>query len=78
VIRYAVLNPMSGEYTKVNSEQEAQKLAVQNIIDFYKSHTHSQLYQQIEVDEQGNETWKYENNGTELPIEYLEQIKSAL
>lgn len=69
---------MSGQYTKVYTEQEAKELAVQNIINFYKSNTHGQLYQQIEIDEQGNETWKSADNGTELPSEYLEQIKSTL
>ncbi len=78
MIKYAVLNPMNGEYTKVCSKEEANNLLVQNVLEFYKLHSHIYAVTEIQVDESGNETWVIPNNGTELPEEYLEKIKLGI
>ncbi len=33
---------------------------------------------EIQVDENGNETWISADNGTELPAEYIDQIKAGI
>ena len=78
IIKYAVLNPFNGQYTKVNSKEEAYNIVVQNILDFYKMHTHACDITKIQVDEEGNETWLSIDNGTELPEEYIDQIKTGV
>lgn len=78
IIKYAVLNPLNGQHTKVNSKEEAHNMVVQNILEFYKVHTHTCTITEIQVDEAGNETWTVPNNGTELPQEYIDQIKIGI
>jgi hypothetical protein len=78
ITKYAILNPLNGGYIRADSKEEVYSILVQNIIDFYKVHSHSYAISEIQVDEDGNETWSSLNNGTELPAEYIEQIKAGI
>lgn len=78
IIKYAVLNHLTGNYIKVDSEEEAKKLCVQFIIELYNKCVHNQPYIAVEVDDDGNETWKQENNGAGIPEEYLTEIIKAV
>lgn len=55
--RYAILNPLAGEYEYVDSQEEilarAQALAWQ----FYLAHTHGAPISQVDTDAEGAETW---------------------
>lgn len=73
-----MLNPLDGQYTKVDTKEEVYSVLVQNIIEFYKAHSHMYSISEIQVDENGNETWVTPNNGTELPAEYIDQIKTGV
>jgi len=76
--KYAVLNPLYGQYTKVDSEEEAKKLYVKFVMEFFNSHVHGTPITLIEVNENGDETWKSLDNGTELPNEYLIDIQKTI
>jgi hypothetical protein len=76
--KYAVFNPLTGQYTKVDTKDEVNSVIAQNIIEFYKAHSHTYSVSEIQVDENGNETWVVPNNGTELPQEYIDQIKAGI
>lgn len=76
--KYAVLNPADGQYTKVDSQEEAKKLYVKFVMEFFNFHVHGTPITVIEVNENGDETWKSLNNGTELPDEYLLSIEKSI
>jgi hypothetical protein len=78
IIKYAVLNPFNGEYTKVNTKDEAYSVIVKTLIEFYKIHVHNNPIAEIQVNENGDEIWSTDNNGTELPDEYIQQIKTGV
>jgi hypothetical protein len=78
ITKYAVLNPLEGGYIKVDTKEEVYLVLVENIIKFYKAHSHSYAISEIQVDENGNETWSSLDNGTELPQEYIDQIKAGI
>lgn len=78
ITKYAVLNPLNGQYTKVDTKEEAYSAVVQNILEFYKAHVHNTPITELHVDENGNETWVVVDNGTELPAEYMDQIKTGI
>lgn len=78
IIKYAVFNHLAGNYIKVDSEEEAKKLYVKFIIELYNNYVHDQPYVVVEIDNDGNETWKQVNNGTDIPEEYLTEIIKAI
>jgi hypothetical protein len=78
IIKYAVLNPINGEYDKVDTKEDAYLIIVKNVLDFYKTHCHSYPISEIQISENGDETWVSVDNGTELPQEYIEQIKNGI
>jgi hypothetical protein len=78
IIKYAVLNPFNGQYTKVDTKEEAYSIIVENVLEFYKTHVHDNPIAEIQVNENGDEIWSTAINGTEIPVEYIEQIKVAV
>ena len=78
ITKYAVFNPLNGQYTKVDTKEECYSVTVQNVIEFYKAHSSIYHISEIQVDEDGNETWSSIDNGTELPKEYIDQIKAGI
>jgi len=78
ITKYAVLNPLNGQYTKVSTKEEAYSVVVQNVFEMYKVHSHMNFITEIQIDEDNNETWLVTNNGTELPQEYLDKIQAGI
>lgn len=78
ITKYAVLNPLDGQYIKASTKEEAYSIVVQNILTFYKNHVHSTPITEIQVAENGDETWLVVDNGTELPVEYINQLKANI
>lgn len=78
ITKYAVFNPLNGQYTKVDTKEQCYSVTAQNVIEFYKAHSNMYHISEIQVDENGNETWAVADNGTELPSEYIEQIKNGI
>lgn len=78
ITKYAIFNPLNGQYTKVDKKEEAYNVLVQNVLEMYKAHSHVHTITEIQVDENGNETWSSVDNGTELPQEYIDQIKTGI
>lgn len=78
ITKYAVLNPINGQYVKVDTKEDAQAIVIQNIVDLYKAHSHMYPISQINIDGDGNETWVADDNGTELPENYLNQIQNEI
>lgn len=65
-IKFAVFNPATGEYTKVNTFEEAASTAARLAVEFYFLHTHSTPVAKIIADDAGAETWT-SPDGTEVP-----------
>lgn len=78
ITKYAVFNPLNGQYTKTDTIEDAHSTIVQNVLEFYKVHSNMYSISEIQVDENGNETWISADNGTELPAEYIDQIKAGI
>lgn len=57
MIKYAVLNPANGTYTKTTSEQERDTLLAKTAWEFYLSHVHNVAYSKIIVNDDGSEQW---------------------
>jgi hypothetical protein len=76
--KYAVFNPLNGQYTKADTKEEAYSIIVNNVLELYKVHSNNYSISTIEIDANGNETWVSADNGTELPAEYIEQIKAGI
>ena len=55
--RYAILNPMIGEYEYVDSQEEVLTRARELAWQFYLAHTHSAPVSQVDTDAEGAETW---------------------
>ena len=55
--RYAILNPMVGEYEYVDSPEETLARAQALAWQFYLTHTHSAPVSQVDTDAEGAETW---------------------
>jgi hypothetical protein len=78
ITKYAVFNPLTGQYTKVDTKEESYNTLVQNVLEMYKVNSHIHTITELQVDENGNETWISTDNGAELPAEYLEKIKLGI
>lgn len=78
ITKYAIFNPLNGQYTKVDTKEEAYNVIVQNVLEMYKAHSHVHTITELQIDDGGNETWVTQNNGTELPQEYLDQIQAGI
>jgi hypothetical protein len=76
--KFSVFNPLTGEHNKFDSKDSALKDVVSNFMEFYKQNVHGVFYNRILVDESGMETWCSEDNGTELPQEYIDKIKDII
>ena len=55
--QFAVLNPTDGQYAKFDTPEQAVDAAVTIAVSFYISQTHGQPFAQINVAEDGTETW---------------------
>ena len=62
--KYAVLNPLTGEYIYTPVE-ELPSLVAKIAMDVYLSQTHDVLYAEIQLNIDGSETWKTPQ-GTEI------------
>jgi hypothetical protein len=72
--KYAVLNPLTGDYEYAENEDSAKNLLANIVYNFYKAHAHGVSYTKIYIDENGAETWHSENISTEIPINILEKL----
>jgi len=55
--KYAVLNPLKGEYEFVDSTEEVLSRAQTIAWQFYLSQTHSAPVSQVDMNAEGAETW---------------------
>jgi hypothetical protein len=78
-IKYAVLNPSTGEYTYKDTLEEILEATATCALDFYNLHTHNSPFTTIEVNEDGSEVWKNQQGETILsPADIQARINSKL
>lgn len=56
--KYAVFNPLDGQYYFVDTIQECQEKMANISYDFYMFHTHNSPVSLVEYFEDGSENWK--------------------
>ena len=60
--KFAILNPNTGVYTKVETEQEREKLLRETAMEFYLLHTHGVPYSVVTSNDDGSENWSVPND----------------
>lgn len=76
---YAVLNPMTGQYTKAANQQELLSFLSDIALSFYLSQTHNQPYSVVEVLPDGSEQWSAPNGDPVLsPTQFKAELEKQL
>lgn len=57
ITKFAVFNPLEGEYTYVETEAEALDLFWTRMVDMTLAHFHGVPYSLVDVDDEGKEHW---------------------
>jgi hypothetical protein len=78
-IQYAILNPLTGVYSFVSTEQERTEKIAQQAWDFYLVHVQSAPYSVVETNEDGSKTWR-NPQGDEIDdqVELRAQLQSLI
>lgn len=71
---YAVLNPATGQYVRVDSVEAVPQAIAQIAFEFYKWHTHNVLYTTVTVNDDGSETW---GSSSDTPQPTLQELLAA-
>lgn len=74
-IKYAIFDPLTGEYTRFSTLEDRKSVLAQRILDFYLQYAGGQLYSIVEVHDDNSETWR---NPQGEEIENLEEIRQML
>ena len=74
-IKYAIFDPLTGEYTRFNTPEERKSALAEKLINFYLHYASGQLYSVIEIHEDGSETWR---NPQGDEIENQEELRRLL
>jgi hypothetical protein len=61
---YKIFNPVTGEYSTVDTKEACIEKVGELACNFYLSHTHNNPYSIVTINEDGSETWRAAN-GTE-------------
>jgi hypothetical protein len=66
-IKYAIINPLTGENVIALDAKEAVEKAVDMAIDFFYAHTHNNPFTIVETLEDGSEKWYSGVDGQAIP-----------
>lgn len=78
-VQYAILNPLTGVYSFVSTEQERTEKLAQQAWEFYLIQVQSAPYSVVEANEDGSKTWR-NPQGDEIdnPEEMRAQLQSLI
>lgn len=55
--KYSVYNPITGDYSMVDTEGEAQALFIDVLMAYSQTHFHDNPYSIVDIAEDGSEVW---------------------
>lgn len=74
MLKYAIIDPLSGLYTYANTTEERNDLLAKTAWSFYLAQTNNQPYTNVEVKEDGSESWSAINGEPVLSPKEFEQL----
>lgn len=57
-VKYAILNPVKGEYVFVNTEDEIEDKKREIAMEFYLLHTHNSPVTKVIINQDNSEVWE--------------------
>ena len=75
--KYAILNPLNGEYMLCDSRETAQASLADIALAFYLAHTHDQICSFVDIQDDGSQIWTTQSGEviSPNPVEIQELIK---
>jgi hypothetical protein len=71
---FAVLNPLNGQHTKCNTEDERNDVIAAIAFELYQHNVGSNLYSTVEILEDGSEKWSAPSGVDLIPPEVLKAL----